>query len=196
MGLSGVIGLALGDFGYFGALALIGPRRGVLLMSLAPVFSSLSAFFALGEILRLWAMIGIVITLSGICVVILEREESSDEVPLYRRQKTLGVLLGLGGSLGQGIGLVVSKYGMIAVADSPSAPLNPLSATLIRMITATIFIWISMSEDEKFFSRRHRLNYVIDDPVFFMNCGDYRFFHASYPCSVFLMACLKALLQP
>jgi drug/metabolite transporter (DMT)-like permease len=142
LGLSGIIGLALGDLGYFGALALIGPRRGVLLMSLAPVFSSLSAFFVLGEILRLWAMIGIVITLSGICVVILEREEHSDEGPLSRRQKTFGVLLGLGGSLGQGIGLVISKYGMIAVADDPKAPLNPLSATLIRMITAAIFIWI------------------------------------------------------
>ncbi|KPJ64609.1 hypothetical protein AMJ44_12490 [candidate division WOR-1 bacterium DG_54_3] len=142
MGLSGVIGLALGDFGYFGALALIGPRRGVLLMSLAPVFSALSAYWILDEILGLWAIIGIAITLTGVCVVILEREEDTGEVPLSKRQKTLGILLGLGGSLGQGIGFVISKYGMIAVADDPSAPLNPLSATLIRMITATIFIWI------------------------------------------------------
>ena len=142
MGLSGVIGLALGDFGYFGALALIGPRRGVLLMSLAPVFSALSAYCILGEILGLWAIIGIAITLSGVCVAILEREEDSGEVSLSKRQKTAGVLFGLGGSLGQGIGLVISKYGMIAVADDPSTPLNPLSATLIRMITATIFIWI------------------------------------------------------
>jgi drug/metabolite transporter (DMT)-like permease len=144
MALSGIIGLALGDFGYFGALALIGPRRGVLLMSLAPVFSALSAYFVLGEILGLWAIIGIAITLSGVCVVILEREEDSGEVPLSKKQKMSGVLLGLGGSLGQGIGLVISKYGMIAVADDPSMPLNPLSATLIRMIVAAIFIWIAI----------------------------------------------------
>jgi drug/metabolite transporter (DMT)-like permease len=142
MGLSGVIGLALGDFGYFGALALIGPRRGVLLMSLAPIFSALSAYMILGETLGLWAIIGIATVLSGVCVVILEREEKTGELPLSKKQKTVGVLLGLGGSLGQGIGLVISKYGMIAVADDPSAPLNPLSATLIRMFTATIFIWI------------------------------------------------------
>lgn len=144
MGLSGVIGLALGDFGYFSALALIGPRRGVLLMSLAPIFSALSAYFILDEILSLWAIIGIATTLTGVCVVILEREEDSGELPLSKRQKTLGILLGLGGSMGQGIGFVISKFGMMAVADDPSAPLNPLSATLIRMITATIFIWISI----------------------------------------------------
>lgn len=142
MGLSGVIGLALGDFGYFGALALIGPRRGVLLMSLAPVFSALLAYLILDEILGLWAIIGIATTLAGVGVVILEREEDTGEVLLSKRQKTLGILLGLGGSLGQGIGFVISKYGMMAVADDPSAPLNPLSATLIRMITAAIFIWI------------------------------------------------------
>ena len=142
MGLSGIIGLALGDFGYFSALALIGPRRGVLLMSMAPIFSSLSGYFILDEIIGFWAIIGIAITLAGVCVVILEREEENSQFPVSKRQKRLGVLLGLGGSLGQGIGLVISKYGMIAVADDPSTPLSPLSATLIRMITATIFIWI------------------------------------------------------
>ncbi len=142
MGLSGVIGLALGDFGYFGALALIGPRRGVLLMSLAPIFSSLSAYLILDEIPGLGAIVGIAATLTGVCVVILEREEETGETPLSRHQKRLGVLLGLGGSLGQGIGLVISKYGMIAVANDPSAPLNPLSATLIRMFAATLCIWL------------------------------------------------------
>ncbi len=142
LGLSGVIGLALGDFGYFSALALIGPRRGVLLMSMAPIFSSIFAYLILDEILGLWAILGIVVTLTGVCVVILEREDLSGEAVVSRRQKTLGVLFGLGGSLGQGIGLVISKYGMMTVANDPSAPLNPLSATLIRMLAATFSIWL------------------------------------------------------
>jgi drug/metabolite transporter (DMT)-like permease len=142
MALSGIIGLALGDFGYFSSLALIGPRRGVLLMSMAPIFSALSAYLVLGEMLDLWAIIGIAITLSGVSVAVLEREEESGEASLPKRQKRLGVLFGLGGSLGQGIGLVISKYGMIAAADDPSAPLNPLSATLIRMLSATFCIWL------------------------------------------------------
>jgi len=142
MALSGVIGLALGDFGYFSSLVLIGPRRAVLLMALAPIFSAISAYLILGEILGVRAIIGVVTTILGVCIVILEREEASGEMSISKRQKTFGVLLGLGGSLGQGLGLVVSKYGITFMADNPSAPLNALSATLIRMITATVFIWI------------------------------------------------------
>ena len=35
MGMSGVVGLGIGDFGYFSALVTIGPRRSVLLMALS-----------------------------------------------------------------------------------------------------------------------------------------------------------------
>ena len=44
MSLSGIIGLALGDFGYFYSLVLLGPRRGTLMMSLAAIFASLSGY--------------------------------------------------------------------------------------------------------------------------------------------------------
>jgi drug/metabolite transporter (DMT)-like permease len=141
MGLSGIIGLVLGDLGYFSALVIIGPRRSVLLMSLAPIFSAILAYFVLGEILGIWAIIGILITLSGVGLVILEREEKSSEVSLSKSQKIKGNLFGLVGSLGQGIGLVFSKYGMVFAAQNSKVPLNPLSATLIRMIVAAAFIW-------------------------------------------------------
>jgi drug/metabolite transporter (DMT)-like permease len=144
MSLSGIIGLALGDFGYFGTLVILGPRRGTLLMSLAAVFASLSGFIILGEVLSTWTIIGIAVTLSGVTWVILEREEQANEHPLSKKEKYLGVLLGLGGAAGQGIGLVVSKYGMVVAATDENMPLDPLSATLIRMLSAAIFVWISV----------------------------------------------------
>jgi len=144
MGLSGIIGLALGDFGYFGTLVILGPRRGTLLMSLAAVFALISGFFILDEVIDQWTFVGIIITLSGVTWVILEREGSANEEPITDKMKLYGVLLGLGGAAGQGIGLVVSKYGMTVVADNPAEPLNPLSATLIRMIAAAIFVWVSL----------------------------------------------------
>lgn len=142
MSLSGVIGLALGDFGYFGTLVILGPRRGTLIMSLAAAFAIISGYLILEEVLGPLTLIGIIITLAGITWVILESEELSDEQPITRKEKIYGILLGLGGATGQGVGLVISKYGMSVVADDPSVPLNPLSATLIRMIAAAIFIWI------------------------------------------------------
>ena len=142
MSVSGVIGLALGDFGYFGTLVILGPRRGTLLMSLAAVFAALSGYFILNEILGPWTIVGIVVTLSGVTWVILEREDESNEEPLTKKDKILGVLFGVGGAVGQGLGLVVSKYGMIDVATDPDSTLNPLSAAFIRMIAAAIFVWI------------------------------------------------------
>ena len=144
MGLSGVIGLALGDFGYFGALVLIGPRRGVLLMSLAPIFSAVTAYLVLGEVLRAWDLIGMALALSGVALVILEEPIDEREISPRRGHKFYGVLCGLAGSLGQGIGLVVSKYGMIAAGGPAVRPLNPLSATLVRMIVAGAFVWLTV----------------------------------------------------
>ena len=139
LSLSGLIGLVIGDFGYLGALILIGPRKGVLLMSMAPIFSTISAYCILGEVLGAWTLIGITVTLSGVVIVIIEKKgNSKDTVP--RKKEILGIFFGLGGSVGQGIGLVISKYGMLTVEST--TPLNPLSATLIRIITAAIFVGI------------------------------------------------------
>jgi drug/metabolite transporter (DMT)-like permease len=142
MGISGVVGLALGDFGYFGALVFMGPRRGVLLMAMAPIFSVISGYFILGEVLGPWNLLGIIITLSGVTWVILEKEMHTNEPPLPTRRKAYGILCGLGGATGQGLGLVISKYGMLVAGGEGSGPLNTLSATLIRMIVASVFVWM------------------------------------------------------
>jgi drug/metabolite transporter (DMT)-like permease len=49
------------------------------------------------------------------------------------------------GGVGQGVGLVISKYGMINVADDPAVPLDSLSATLIRMVVGAVFVWVCVS---------------------------------------------------
>jgi len=142
MSLSGVVGLALGDFGYFGTLVVLGPRRGTLLMSTNPVFAVVAGYFMMNEVLDPWTFLGIVIVLLGVTWVILERDENSNETPLTTRQKALGVTYGIIGSIGQGVGLVLAKMGMKEMADVPSVPLHPLSATLIRMIAGTIAVWV------------------------------------------------------
>ena len=142
LGLSGAAGLALGDFGYFGALVFMGPRRGVLLMSMAPIFSVISGYFILGEVLSPLNLLGIVVTLSGVTWVILEKEIHTHEPPLPARQKVYGILCGLGGAVGQGLGLVISKYGMLVAGSEGAQPVNTLSATLIRMIVASGVVWL------------------------------------------------------
>ena len=76
--------------------------------------------------------------------MILEREENSDEEPLTQKTKIFGVLLGVCGAIGQGVGLVISKYGIVDLASNPDVPLNPISATFIRMLAAGIFLWVGI----------------------------------------------------
>jgi drug/metabolite transporter (DMT)-like permease len=133
LGLSGVIGLALGDGFLFQAFVLIGPRRSTLLMSLVPIISTTIAWLFLGETLSSMEMLAVGLTVGGIAWVVLERGESNGsqaETPRY----WWGVLAGIAGSLGQAMGLVLSKKGM-------GGDLAPLSATLIRMVMAAVVIW-------------------------------------------------------
>jgi drug/metabolite transporter (DMT)-like permease len=139
MGLSGVVGLAIGDGGLFAAYVTIGPRRSVLVMALAPIFASLGAYLMLGEIVPETGMIGIAVTLLGVVVVILEEEERTGEIPVSKRLKRYGILFALIGAVGQGIGLVLSKKGIDLV---PGATLNPLSATLMRLILGGMSVWV------------------------------------------------------
>jgi drug/metabolite transporter (DMT)-like permease len=142
MGLSGVVGLGIGDFGLFAAYVTIGPRRSVLLQSSAPIFASLGAYFMLGETFSLVSMLGIAVTLSGIIVVLLEKEETleekSEEKLVAKKRKTWGVLFGLVSAMGQGFGVVLSKKGMYL---DVSVAMNPVSAALIRMMLAGVFVW-------------------------------------------------------
>ncbi len=139
MGMSGIVGLGIGDLTYFGALVTIGPRRSVLLMASSPIFASIVAYLMLGETIPTFAILGIAITLGGIVVVILEEEERSGEPPVSSKLRRYGVLLGLVGAIGQGVGLVISKKGIYL---NPEMTLDPLSATLMRMILGALFVWI------------------------------------------------------
>jgi len=138
MGLSGVVGLGVGDFGLFAAYVLIGPRRSVLVMASSPIFASVGAYLLLGETFSSLSMLGVAVTLTGIVVVLLEREEKAEDEIDTGRRKTWGVLAGLIGAVGQGFGVVLSKKGMYL---GVSVAMNPLSAALIRMTVATLFVW-------------------------------------------------------
>jgi drug/metabolite transporter (DMT)-like permease len=125
MGLSGIVGLGIGDFGLFAAYILIGPRLSTLIMAASPIFASIGAYIMLGETFSYLATLGIAITTAGIIVVLLERENERTTTADGSEQKTLGILAAFVAALGQGVGLVFSKKGMylgVAVA------MNPVSA--------------------------------------------------------------------
>ena len=138
MGLSGVVGLGIGDFGLFAAYVTVGPRRTLLMQASSPIFACLGAYALFGETISLLSMIGIAVTLTGIAIVLLEREMLVEEKSDANRRKKWGLFFGLISAMGQGFGVVFSKVGMYA---GVSTAMNPVSAALIRMLLAGLFVW-------------------------------------------------------
>lgn len=155
MGLSGIVGLGIGDIGLFAAFVIIGPRRSLLMMSLSPIFASFVAYLILGEVISPLAIIGIATTITGVTLVILEKDESSKEDRAPKNLRNLGIILALVGAIGQGVGLVLSKKG---IYFDPNTVLNPLSATLIRMTVGALFVWVCALAAGRFSRLRQALN--------------------------------------
>ena len=69
-----IVGLALGDSALFKAFALIGPRRGMMAMVTAPVFTVVVAWLALDERLGPLALAGIVVVIAGVLLAVAGRD--------------------------------------------------------------------------------------------------------------------------
>ena len=101
LSVSGVIGLVFGDSFLFKAYQLIGARISMLLMALSPAMAAILAFFFLGESLSTWGVIGMIVTITGIAFVILER---SGQAGVKTTTNKAGIFYGILGALGQAAG--------------------------------------------------------------------------------------------
>ncbi len=135
LGLSALIGLVIGDGLLFRCYLLVGPRIGVLLLSLAPVFSTALAWAFLGEKLSPLELAAMAVALVGVTWVVLERGRKIATRPGSGRQYALGILFGVGSALCQAANLVIAKPGL-------SGGFPALSATMIRMSLAAAFMWL------------------------------------------------------
>jgi drug/metabolite transporter (DMT)-like permease len=145
---SGLIGFVLGDICLFQAYVDIGARLSLLVYATAPVFTALLGFAVFGERLSPVGVAGMALTLAGIAFVVLgkrgaqEREGSvgpedsvghgsSDTRTGNRGERRVrGILLALGGAIGQAGGLVLGKLGAGAGLEA----MDPFAGTQIRVI--------------------------------------------------------------
>jgi drug/metabolite transporter (DMT)-like permease len=134
LGLSAISGLVVGDAMLFQAFVLIGARLSMLLMTLVPMISTLLAWVFLGETLSLLEIGAVIVTVSSVAWVVSE-QTNSNSVDGNPKSYVMGVLCGMGGALGQALGLILSKRGM--VGDFPA-----LSASLMRLSVASVVIWL------------------------------------------------------
>jgi drug/metabolite transporter (DMT)-like permease len=139
LGSSVVIGLAIGDLFLFQAYLSIGPRLGLLFLSLSPAVATLLAWLLLREKLDLGSILGIMLTLAGITWVVLESKPNakslkSNHSNTSQKEYQRGIVAGLLAATGQALGVVLAKNGL--AGDFPA-----LSGNVIRMTAAFIILW-------------------------------------------------------
>ena len=153
LSLSGFVGYLLGDYCLFNSYILIGSRFGQLFMTLAPIAAAFSAWAILGERMSFQAVVGMLVTISGIGLSVLNKGGGKHRLSLKLPLK--GVLFGIGAGIGQGVGLVLSKVGMnhyeqsIPAGEELVADLMPFASTMIRAITGFIGFFLVMIFQKK-----------------------------------------------
>lgn len=123
--LSGIVGFVIGDFFLFKAFTIIGSRLSMLIMTLVPPIAAFTGWLFLNEKLEWIHLLGMIITMSGIAIVLLFRNENNN-AHLQKKIPIRGILFAVGGAAGQALGLILSKHGM--------GNFDPFMATQIRVV--------------------------------------------------------------
>lgn len=144
LSLAGLVGYVFGDICLFRAYQEMGSRYGQLFMTMAPLFSAVGGYFVFGEELRSITWLAILLILGGIGMSVMGRSSASGNSKIRLKITPLAALLGTGAAIGQGVGLVISKIGMISYEESLPAGVDaesvmmPFAATLIRCLCAIV----------------------------------------------------------
>lgn len=125
LGVSGMLGIGVGDTLYFTSINRLGPRRALLLETLSPPLGALLALGFLGEVLSLRAWGGIGLTILGIVWVISERVPTGAALVRPRWQDTI---FGATAALTSAVAAVLSR------AALANTVIDPFWSTLVRLV--------------------------------------------------------------
>jgi drug/metabolite transporter (DMT)-like permease len=139
LGVSGVVGLSIGDYFAFSAYKMMGSSRTSLFSTFAPGAALFGGILFLGERLNVIGLVGMTISVGGLIWFILSASAKQKGIE-NKDHLTKGIVYAILGALCQGLGLVFAKKGL--VIDTDAGRLMPLHATWIRMFSATIIIYL------------------------------------------------------
>jgi len=136
MAISGLVGVGVGDLLIYDAFVRLGPRRGVQLLALGPVFSFLLAWGWLGESVVPVALAGaaLVLAASGAAIWIERRSVQTTEPGTVTAR---GLVSAVGGAALLGFGAVLARQ-----AWKLDPAMDPIGAATLRVGAATVMLWV------------------------------------------------------
>ncbi len=143
--VSGVVGMGLGDLALFAALPRLGARLTVLICQCVAVpIAMITEWAWLDTHLPPSQIIWAAVIVAGVAIALMPSKRFPPRVPVTR----LGILLGLGAAIGQGLGAVISRraYEITTEAgmsiDGITAAYQRISGGLAITAGYFIFVWL------------------------------------------------------
>lgn len=141
--LSGVVGFCIADLFIFQAFVDLGPRQTMVVLTTSPIFSAVMSRMFYNERLLGIQITGILVTIFGVCWVVISDGRNERKRDGGKRHNGRGVLIALVGSLAQAGGVILSKGGI-------EQGVHPVSANVIRLTAGLAALIIYAAARGKF----------------------------------------------
>lgn len=139
LGLSGIVGLALGDYFAFKMYAILGAKTGSVLTTFSPAAAFATGYFLLQERINIPGIFGMGLTIFGVISVSLGRTERMKIPFSIHGNVRYGITFGILAAMCQGAGLAFAKKGFL-IEEEEMIALSPVHASFMRMLTSVIVL--------------------------------------------------------
>ena len=136
--ISGIVGISIGDTLYINSLKILGTRKTLSFEALTPIIATTLGTFSIDEIYPHKVWIGSLIVSFSLLMIVRQNtlyKEDSKETNI------LGILCALGSILCAVLAALLSRLILI------SSSLTPLQTTEIRLLSASIFLFLMFKKD-------------------------------------------------
>ncbi len=165
--ISGIVGIAIGDNLYINSLKIIGTRKTLSFEALTPIIATTIGTFSINEIYPQKVWIGSFIVSFSLFMIVHQNTFQKEH---NKQINILGICCALGSVLCAVFAALLSRVILI------SSTLTPLQTTEIRIISASIFLFLFFKKDcfylctNRSISRKSHLNLFLST-FLGTNCG-------------------------
>ena len=136
--ISGIIGISIGDTLYINSLKIIGTRKTLSFEALTPIIATTLGTLTIDEIYPQKVWIGSILVSFSI-LMIVRQNTYKDDYP--KGKKILGFFCATGSVICAVVAALISRIILI------STTLSPLQTTEIRLLSASIFLFLLFKKD-------------------------------------------------
>ncbi len=136
--ISGIVGIAIGDTLYINSLRIIGTRKTLSFEALTPIIATILGTLGINEIYSQKVWIGSFIVSFSLLMIVRQntfQKEQSSEINI------LGIICALGSVICAVLAALLSRIVLI------SSTFTPLQTTEIRLLSASIFLFLIFKKD-------------------------------------------------